>query len=97
MTDTIRRLQMLVNQEIVNKGYTIKAFAVTCEVSYEEMRKICNGQIVDIRMSTLEKICSQSDFDIQEIISKDGESILKHNIRMMMDGDVYSVSFKKMG
>lgn len=85
MKNYLEKLQTLVNREISDRGCTIKAFSVKCEVSYEEMRKICNGEINDIKASTVEKICDNSKFSINDIFSSQ-ELMLNHRqIKIMID------------
>lgn len=49
---------------------TIKDYALRCDVSYSVMRKISNGQATDLLLSTIDKICENSHFDLDEILGK---------------------------
>ena len=81
----------LVNSEIDKRHETILSFSVKCEISYNEMRKICNGTINDIRISTIHKICENSDITMVDIFmpNRDIDIIVRYK------DDKFRVKIKK--
>lgn len=80
MKKILERLKELVNYEIESTNQTILSFSVRCEVSYNEMRKICNGRAKDIKLSTICKICNNSHIQIADIfiVNKDIDVIVRY-------------------
>ena len=71
MNQLIKTLSEYVNKEMRSCNYTIKDYALRCDVSYSVMRKISNGQATDLLLSTIQKICDNSHFDISNLIIQD--------------------------
>lgn len=94
MEEVLGRLRRLVNLEINNHNYTIKGFAVRCEISYTEMREIVNGQTSDIKLSTICQICNNSNISFADVFVEN-ESDLQRMINkvtiLFENTDRYSV------
>ena len=71
MNQLIKTLSDYVNKEMQTCNYTIKDYALRCDVSYSAMRKISNGQATDLMLSTIDRICNNSHFDLCDLIIKD--------------------------
>jgi DNA-binding Xre family transcriptional regulator len=65
--NVLGRLRNLVNEEMIENDLTIKEFSLRCGISYNEMRNIANGQAIDIKVSTIEKICENSHIEMWDI------------------------------
>ena len=91
MKKILERLKELVNYEIESTNQTILSFSVRCEVSYNEMRKICNGRAKDIKLSTICKICNNSHIQIADIFiaNKDVDVVIRYK------NDRFRVRIKK--
>ena len=96
MNSILAKLSEKVNNEISSCGYTIQEFALRCDVSYGEMRRIANGCITDVKLSTVQKICENSHICFSDIIenNKDIEYITKR-LMLTYDGCRYSISLNK--
>lgn len=68
--EILERLADLVNYEIESTNQTILSFSVKCEISYNEMRKICNRKAKDIKLSTICRICENSSISLTDIFAK---------------------------
>lgn len=60
----------------INKGnYSIRQMSVKCEISYENLRAILNGERKDISVSTLLKICANTGMAINNLLDVEAETI----------------------
>jgi len=91
MKKILDRLAELVNFEIRKKNETILSFSVKCEISYNEMRKICNRKAKDVKISTIHKICENSDITMVDIFvpNKDIDVVIRYK------NDRFRVRIKK--
>lgn len=58
-----------INEILKKKGKTSYWLAKQCDISQNNMLKICNGETVSIRFDTLEKICNALECTPNEIFS----------------------------
>lgn len=71
MNQLIKTLSEYVNKEMQTYNYSIREYSLRCDVSYNVMRKISNGQATNLLLSTIQKICDNSHFDISNLIIQD--------------------------
>lgn len=90
MDEVLERLQRLVNLEIDKRHCTVKKFAIDCEISYNEMRLIVNGNIRDIRLSTIFQICMNTDINICDLFIVGELECIFNNITITYQGQRYS-------
>lgn len=99
MEELLKRLCSFMNEEMIKYDITIKDYAYRCGISYTLMRRICNGNATDLMLSTIIKICDNSHFDLDEIVSTDLdykiERLFNRLIFTYNNTDRYSVSVKK--
>lgn len=99
MEEIVKRLTECVNKEMMNYDITIKDYALRCDVSYSVMRKISNGQATDLLLSTIDKICENSHFDLDEILERTMdykiERVLSRCMIIYNNADRYSISVSK--
>lgn len=99
MEEIVKRLTECVNKEMMDYDITIKDYALRCDVSYSVMRKISNGQATDLLLSTIDKICENSHFDLDEILEKTMdykiERVLSRCMIIYNNADRYSISVSK--
>ena len=94
--EIIRKLSTLLNEEIIHKNCSIKAFAELSGVSYNCMRAIINGKSCDIKFSTLIKICEYTDISLYNLFvdDKDITEDLLNKLFITHKGRMYSISAK---
>jgi len=90
MDEVLERLQRLVSLEIDKRHCTVKKFAIDCEISYNEMRLIVNGNIRDIRLSTIFQICMNTDINICDLFIVGELECIFNNITITYQGQKYS-------
>lgn len=99
MKEIIKRLTICVNEEMSNYGYSIKDYSEKCDVGYSVMRKISSGKANDALLSTIEKICDNSHFDMDDVFARpleiDIEKILSKVILVHNNKERYSISASK--
>lgn len=89
------RLTHLVNKELKENGYSIRSFSSKCEISYEEMRRIVNGEKIDPRLSTVEKICKNSEIDIFDVLDSPCE-LDNASMLVVFHGRRFSMTWKQV-
>ena len=89
------RLTHLVNKELNENGYSIRSFSSKCEISYEEMRRIVNGEKIDPRLSTVEKICKNSEIDIFDVLDSPCE-LDNASMLVVFHGRRFSMTWKQV-
>lgn len=89
------RLMGLVNKELLESGYSIKSFSTKCEISYDEMRRIVNGSLVEPKISTIEKICENSTITLSDVLCVDTELDNQTMIVQCSSGK-YNLTWKKV-
>lgn len=99
MKEIIKRLTKCVNEEMNTYGYSIKDYSEKCEVSYSVMRKISSGKANDALLSTIEKICDNSHFEMDDVFARpleiDIEKILSKVILVHNNKERYTISASK--
>lgn len=95
MESIIARLCEQVNSEITNCGYTIQDFALRCDVSYGEMRRIANGCVTDIKLSTMYKIFENSHICFSDIVESDELEYINKRLMLIFNGNRYNISLNK--
>lgn len=58
-----------INQILAEKNKTCYWLAKQCDMSQNNMAKICNGETTSVRLETLEKICKALECTPNEIIT----------------------------
>jgi len=99
MEEILEKLSDCVNKEMMDYGYSIREYSLRCDVSYNVMRKICNGRANDLMLSTIGKICANSHFDLDEILGKNTdckiEKLVNRCVLIYNNADRYSISVRK--
>lgn len=89
MENYLNRLADLILEEIGKKGCSCVLFADLCGISRNEMSNIVNRKIKDIKLSTILKICENSDIKLKDIFGisdfklSDVEVVLKHDGKIL--------------
>lgn len=89
------RLMGLVNRELLESGYSIKSFSTKCEISYDEMRRIVNGSLVEPKISTIEKICENSTITLSDVLCVDTE-LDNQTMIVQCNSGKYNLTWKKV-
>lgn len=95
MDNYLERLRSLVNNEISENHYTIKGFATRCGISYEEMRLICNGNLNDIRLSTITQICSNSSISLYNVFFENLLDGIASSVIVLYQDERYNVRLSR--
>lgn len=99
MEELLERLAQLMNKEMSDYDITIKDYALRCGISYTLMRRICNGKATDLMLSTVIKICDNSHFEFDEVISRDMDYKIERLFNRCMliynNAERYSISVRK--
>lgn len=64
----LENLKIEIYRQISKNNYSLKRFAIICEISYENLLDILYGKRSDIRLSTLLKICDNAGIDILNVL-----------------------------
>ena len=77
-------------------GYT--AFADLCGVNRKIMGDIVNDRKNDIKLSTMVRICENSDIDMREVLGSEvfGEKLERSSAYICIDGISFRVTFTRM-
>lgn len=70
-------IRLRVNELLEQKGKTCYWLAKQCDVSQNNMAKICNGETTSIRFEILEKICKALDCTPNDIITSTDPSVAR--------------------
>ncbi len=95
MKDYLNRLADLILVEIEKRGCSCICFADLCGISRNEMGKIVNRKKTDIKLSTILKICENSDIDIKDIFQVKNENLENMEILVRIDGKMYRFKNKE--
>ncbi len=99
MNEILERLCMEILNEIHKKNISYTLFADLCGISRKIMADIVNREKEDMKLSTIVKICENSDIKLEDIFSTNQtgneiESKIK-NTYLMINGTRYSIELKK--
>ena len=95
--ETLERLRETINRELEKKnmGYTV--FADLCGISRRIMADIVNGKKTDIKLSTIVRICENSNICLSDIFSDTGrDKITDNNLFLLTGVTKYKVELKKL-
>ena len=95
--EALERLRETINKELEKKnmGYTV--FADLCGISRRIMADIVNGKKTDIKLSTIVKICENSNICLSDIFSDTGrDKITDNNLFLLTGATKYKVELKKL-
>lgn len=96
MKKYFERLSELILMEVNRRNCTFTYFADICEISRDELRHIITCQKNDIRLSTLKKICDNSEFDIEDIFEPRTFEDYISTIIVEKDGVKYKIHLEKV-
>lgn len=77
-------ITLKINELLTKKGKSCYWLAKQCDISQNNMAKICNGETSSMRFDTLEKICLALDCTPNELIDSDNPRMDSKISRMLM-------------
>lgn len=80
INELMENLRNEILKEMQRSNYSQTKFASICDISYENLCKIIYGKSKDIKVSTLLKICSNSDINFENLFPE-----MKHNFEISIN------------
>ena len=94
MEEYLRRLSDLILMEIGRKNQSCVCFAELCGISRNEMSDIINQKKKDLRLSTIFRICENSDIKLEDVfLRKKSEP---QETYLLINGEKYLIELHKV-
>lgn len=95
MKKYLRKLSELVLLELGRKNQSCVCFAELCGISRNEVSAIINQKKNDVRLSTIIKICENSDIQIENLFSDFETENTLNNAIIIIGGKRYIIKLKE--
>lgn len=96
MKKYFERLSELILMEVNRRNCTFTYFADICEISRDELRHIIDCKKDDVKLSTIKKICDNSEFDIEDVFEPRTFEDYISTIIIEKDGVKYKIRVEKI-
>lgn len=94
MENYLNRLADLILKEIEKRGCSCICFADLCGISRNEMGRIVNRKKTDIKLSTILKICENSEISVENIFQAESPEIENLEVWVKHNNKLYKFCFK---
>ena len=73
LEDAMENLRKEMINQISKNDYTLTQYSIICDISCENLQKIISKKSKDIKLSTLLKICKNSNIELEKIFDYSNE------------------------
>ena len=84
-----------VQHELYGRNISCTLFSELCGIAKNQIGEIVNRQKKDIKLSTIVKICENSDIQIEDIFCDKSNEIPLKNAFMIISGTQYRIELKE--
>lgn len=95
MNEILNRLADLIIAELDKRNISCLVFSELCGIAKNQIGEIVNRQKKDIKLSTIVKICENSDIQIEDIFCEKSNEIPLKNAFMIISGKEYKIELKE--